>query len=372
MTDTKASPSSLAGKRAVVVVQSDKVGGAERYLTRLYAALASAGVEVHIVGNLPGWNPSYGEVHHVGLSPKWSRRTLLPGLLKLPRERTRVRNVVRLIQPDWIHIQFKREQIGFTQILSRIAPIIWTEHGVFPRSMTMLKLGYARASSHVAQIICVSDLVAESIHGLVRVSNLIRVIENSVDNQIHRPATLTERAQRRRELNIALDAFVVLWAARMDRAKMPEVAISYARKVPRHTVIMLGEGTELDKAVQASKELANLRVVGFVANVAQYYDSADVFLFSSSGKGEGLATTISEASAHDLPIVTHKGSSMENVVLETGGCVVDNLNNVAAWKLALREAAATRGSVTRRTWARKHSLTGWLSAHVEVFLSMLR
>lgn len=361
----------LRGKKAVVVVNSQKLGGAERYLIRLYSVLARDGVEVHVVGNLPGWDESYGRVHRVNLSDKWSRRTIARGIYHIRSERLSVYERVRAIKPDWIHLQFKREQLGFTASLSQLAPVIWTEHGVFPNSMKALRWWYSRAARSASKIICVSDLVSQSLVPLLPDNTGTVVIENVVDERVHRVTTAQSRARAREELNIKNDEFVVLWTARLDKQKMPDIAVEYARSFPDHTLIMLGSGTEFDRVSRSARTIPNLRLTGFVGDVAGYYDAADVFMFTSSGQGEGLPTTLIEASAHDLPVVSHRGSGVERFVRESAGIIIEDQNAGESWREAFAVAARTRGDVTRDHWRARHTLLSWIDDHESVIRANL-
>lgn len=361
---------SLRGTRAAVVVQSGINGGAEAYLVRLYTHLAALGVHVHILGSLPGWDPRNGSVHELSLSPKWSLKTILSGVFRSPAESKRVSSVIGDIQPDWIHMQFKREQIAFTKRLSRQAPVVWTEHGTFTDTTRALAPVYAHASRRVSRLICVSSPVAQSIMRFNRALSTI-VIENAVDQYMHTVPAPSRRREARTLLGLTQDAFVVLWIGRVDPGKLPDVAVHYAKHTRAHTVVMVGAGDQLSEIRQSGDDLENLTITGFVPDPRNHYDAADVLMFTSSGRGEGLPTVLLEAAAHDLPVVTHTGSAAESVVTESGGIVVSDVADHMAWRSALQTAALTRGSTQRAHWTRCHSMYNWTQAHADQFYSLL-
>ncbi len=211
-----------------VVAHSDKPGGAERYLVELYREASSP----ILLGQLPGWNEAGLPARRVELSPKWSRSTIFGGVMKLPAERRRVLRAVAAEPIDYFHLQFKREQVGFSRELSRIAPVVWTEHGRFIRGPqgALLARAYRRASRHVSGIVCVSETVAKSLAAIVHPSVQLEVIENGVSLEGFRPASEGTKALARRRLGLPPISPLRLGLARCTRARIQASYFRFRRR----------------------------------------------------------------------------------------------------------------------------------------------
>ncbi|GAA4415508.1 hypothetical protein GCM10023169_01880 [Georgenia halophila] len=344
------------------------MGGAEGYMARLYGQLRRHGKQAEVLGNLPGWCEGQGHVHReVPLSPKWSRRTIAPGLLKVHGEARRVRALVEDLSPDWIHMQFKREQIGFSRSLAQIAPVIWTEHGVLA-SRSPLRPAYKLAARHVSTVICVSEPVASSIEGLVPRSRIL-VIENAVDARQHRPPSTGERQAARAQLGVHDDRHVMLWVGRLDRSKRPELAISYARRHHGDHVVIAGTGRESGAIRSAAQTLQNVTVTGHITDISPLFHAADLLMFTSTGRGEGMPTVIVEAASYGVPVVTHARSGAEEIVRASGGAVVANADDMDEWARTFR-ASWLQNIEPRRTWLKHHEQGWWVQQHLNVIESL--
>ncbi|MCP2638109.1 glycosyltransferase [Microbacterium sp. HD4P20] len=356
--------------RALVVVAAEKAGGAERYLARLYAGLKQRGFVTSAIGRLPGWPDHLRRVDDsVRLGPKWSRRTLLPGLVRARHEARRVEAVARAIPHDLAHLQFKREQIAFTAPLSALSPVVWTEHGVLSPTSPLRGL-YARAATHVSQVICVSDEVATSIAGLVPRDRIV-VIENGIDTGRYRPPSEEERTRARADLGLPMGKKVILWAGRLDAGKRPELAAMYARRHRDQFLLIVGDGSERERIKRKTSDLTNVLVVGHVDDMLPLFHAADALMFTSTGKGEGMPTVIVEASSAGLPVVTHRGSGAESFVTGAGGAVVSSPGDMDMWGVAF-DAPHLAAPEPRTSWVKAHDERQWLDQHQMVFEQLVR
>ncbi|MCD9154525.1 glycosyltransferase family 4 protein [Aeromicrobium duanguangcaii] len=345
--------------RVAVVTHSDVEGGAEIYLQRLYRELPE--VEVKVFGRLPGWD---GAADELELSPKWSRSTLASGWLRLRRERRRVRDAVERFAPDVIHLQFKREQIGFTRVLSEIAPVVWTEHGVMPRAMR-IALGsmYRRAARHATSVITVSDAVGRQVAPVVG-DDKVRVIENGVDATAAAIASAAARELARHELGIG-EGPVAVWVGRLDVGKRPGLAIEILNAWDGNLVIA-GDGPLRDEVERGAAANPRVHYVGRV-DPAALYRAADVLLMTSDGRSEGLPYVILEAAAFGVPAVATDIDVFRDPVLASGGAVVSGVAPVAWAEAADRLTGDPSRRSTVRAWAQEHDLPRWRDRHREVF-----
>ena len=222
---------------------SPYAGGAERYLKLLSPRLADHGHSVHLIGSIPGWSETGLASTPVALGPKWDGVSTLRYLPRLPFERRAVALVADELQPDAFHMQFKREQIGLTSLLARRAPVVWTEHGVFPhrRSAQWLARAYRHAARHVEAIICVSDVVAADVRQIVGPAVRLEVIPNAIDTSATVPPTPSTKQAARAALGVPADEKVLAWAAQVHPGKEPLLAAAAGRHFPGIT-LLAGDG----------------------------------------------------------------------------------------------------------------------------------
>lgn len=346
------------------VCHSDGPGGAERYLSLLFGRLAAHGHDVHLIGDVPGW--PFAETD-VAFSPKWSRRTRPRDVIRLPAERRAVARVADALGPGLFHAQFKREQIAFTGLLADRAPVVWTEHGRFPdgRFGQVLAGAYRRAARRVSAIICVSAGVAEQIAAIVGPSVALEVIPNAIDTEAVRPPSADERTSARAALDLPPDATVVAWVGRLAAGKRPDLAVRAGAELDG-VLLMAGSGPGLESLAREA-DAAGVRLLGHLTDPGVVYRAADAFLFTSSGRGEGLPYSVLEAAAHDLPIVVNAGAGLAEELRGAAVTVVDDSAAALADALA---GAASRGE--SRAWAIEHDLVPWAARHAELFASLAR
>ncbi|WP_166134263.1 glycosyltransferase family 4 protein [Nocardioides ochotonae] len=345
---------------ATVIAQSNVPGGAEAYLCRLYGEPGSKFVRSSLIGSLPNWTGSQIDLQ---LGPKWSKRTMLRGVLKMRRERARVIRAAQQSVSDYYHMQFKREQIAFTKAVSLLAPVVWTEHGRLPtgRAAAPIRWAYSRAARSASLIICVSNEVASDVRRLVGPGVPVEVIENCVNTEYFREPTPEEKATARAALDLG-DTPTVLWIGRTDAGKRPMLAIRAGWEW-RGATLVAGRGSEDESLRDAAAGSDRIRLMGHVTDTRTLYWASDIFMFTSTGAGEGYpTTTMAEAAACGLPAVTHVGSGAERVISEMGGHVVPDGDDVNGWIRAF-EGALSNSPEARRTWVESHSLTSWIAQH---------
>jgi glycosyltransferase involved in cell wall biosynthesis len=270
---------------------------------------------------------------------------------------------------DLFHVQFKREQIGFSHLLAKRAPVVWTEHGVLNgRISTVLRSSYRRAATYADQIICVSDAVAASVEAAVSPSSAskISVIPNPADTTRFAPPTDGQRADARQKLGLPPDALVVAWVGRLSPSKQPETAAKVARVWPGH-VLVAGEGPRFDELTRIAEGMENLHVLGRVDPLPVYH-AADVLLFTSSGAGEGYpTTTMLEAAACGLSIVANSAAGADSILAEMGATTLDEHANSQDWVRTLTDATHVDHRTRARQWAISHDVQSWSARHAGVF-----
>jgi len=109
----------------------------------------------------------------------------------------------------------------------------------------------------------------------------------------------------RDKYQIPLDACLLIFAAEFSARKNQKFLISVMKKLPENLFLILpGDGVLLEKCKKyAAKSGLKNRIIfpGFIENIANFYNAADIAV--SSSRSEGLPFNILEAMYMNLPIV---------------------------------------------------------------------
>lgn len=359
--------------RPVVVCHSTIAGGAERYLTNLYGRLARRGHEPQLLGSVPGWAESGLPVHPIPLGPKWNGRSALLRLPRVPAERRAVARAAGSAAASLFHVQFKREQIALTSVLAEHAPVIWTEHGRFTTGFEgrLYAEGYRRAARAVSAIVCVSDLVARDVREIVGPNVRVEVIHNAIDTSVVTPPSPAERRAARAELDIPAGEPVIAWVGQVHHGKLPLLAAGAAARFAG-TTVLAGDGELAGELSAATAGNRRVRYVGYQPDPGRLLRAADLFLFTSAGRNEGLPTnSMLEAAAHGLPVVANRGSGFGAEAEAVGGLLADDDPDALAAAATTVASELSNRSATALRWARAHDLEPWAGAHEALFRSLV-
>jgi glycosyltransferase involved in cell wall biosynthesis len=322
------SPLSIA-----IVSVSGVPGGAEAHTVALGQGLRARGHGVALYGRCPGWDATGLPGHAIGLGPKWSRRTLAAGVLRVPLERHRARAVPT---PSVFYLQFKREQIALTRTLSRKAPVVWCEHGRWldgPAGRLLLR-AYGRAATYASRIACVSAAVADDLRRVVDPAKLV-VVPNAVDTSRYAQPSGPHRAELRRRLvpEHLQDRTVGVLASRLHPAKRHQRAIA-AALASGSGLLVLGDGPARPDLERAAAGHPDVVFLGQRANVPDYLGAADFYLFCGTPSAEGMPTAVLEAAACGLPVVGFAGDPCLDLVDRCGGLTVADPAELTTERLA--------------------------------------
>ncbi|MEO7319979.1 MAG: glycosyltransferase family 4 protein, partial [Chthoniobacteraceae bacterium] len=141
----------------------------------------------------------------------------------------------------------------------------------------------------------------------------ISLVHNAIDLHRFTPAP-ERRAEWRREWLLPPDAPVIAGIGRLNYQKnfplFLEIAAEVGRSHPRAIFVIAGTGPE-ERMLRESAG-ANVRFLGFVANMARLYAGADLLLMPS--RFEGLPMTLLEAMAMRVPIVASRLDGIAEVI----------------------------------------------------------
>jgi glycosyltransferase involved in cell wall biosynthesis len=344
------------------------------YTSSLSESLMRLGVDVEVIKS-KGGNPSGGN------SIELLRRVhLIPS-----RSVEALRQARFLARFDLIHAQGGLNSIPAV-LANRMygTRFIVTAHGIpspdiEPIGMNLLfEVAEYRSlkpvSRYASAVVTISEFAKRELQRRNRVS--AEVIYHGVDSATFNSAL--DGSLVRRNLGIRPDERLVLWASRMTPLKDPlifaKAAISISRRISAVRFLMVGNGPLRAAAEREARELVSdgkMTIVDAVpfGEISGYYAASDVFVYTSTREGFGLA--VAEAMACGTPIVACNAGSLPEVV---GGCgryfsphddkdIADSLERSLIDKEETREMAVRGVERIRKTFTWGRAAEAYLSVY---------
>lgn len=156
----------------------------------------------------------------------------------------------------------------------------------------------------------------------------IRVAYTNIDSDLVKRDPET-RNKLRNALNIPVDCPVILYVARLTQQKQPLLLLSSIEKLYEKNrdfkLIVIGDGPDKPLFLKKLKKLEakrNIVYLGSLSNsqVKEYMDAADIFFLPTAF--EGIALSIFEAMAKELPVVAAQVGGQSELVIDGCGFLV--------------------------------------------------
>ncbi len=273
------------------IIASTGVGGAEKHLLDLCLQQQARGLDIAVA------LPAQGEL---GLALKQQGISCYPiraGGRWHPWSLWSLRTVIRQVEPDLLHAHMLKSAAMVGRV-NHSVPCVATAHNIVKHSAPF------RFCSHV---ICVSDMVRDSLCRLGYPESRTSVVYNSVDAQNY---GTDKREQIRQQLGWQ-DKLIVLCVARLVPAKGQQYAIEalarLAARLPKLHLVLAGEGPDRDKLSRLSSRLdlsGRVNFLGTRHDVPDLLAACDMYLQPSIK--EGFCIAFLEAMATGLPCIGTK------------------------------------------------------------------
>lgn len=254
----------------------------------------------------------------------------------------------------------------------------WHERTKIPVFRRAIKVAAKRA----AAIVCVSEYTAERLHATLNVRCPVHVIHHGIDHRRFNPGAPGGEADDDAvlaRLGVRLP-FVAFVGTLEPRKAVDQLVLAFDRMAGAHPDLRLvlagtrGWGTDaVDAAIAAARHRDRVVLTGYVPDdaVPALFRRAAAVAYPSAEEGFGMPAL--EALSCGAPLVTTKGSVMEDVVGDAALLVPPG--DVRALSGALdmlvrADSGLTARQARGRAVAERHSWEACADRHVEVYRSV--
>lgn len=187
------------------------------------------------------------------------------------------------------------------------------------------------------------------------------------------------REEKRKELGLPQDAFVLLSVGELNENKNHEVIIRAIGRIPYENIYYLvaGEGQKRDNLLELARQSGldgHVRLLGYRTDIAELHRAADVFCFPSIREGLGLAAI--EAMASGLPVITSRSGGIKEYSIQgkTGyNCDATDIDGFAAAISRMQkeneEDGLVRYSESVRNMAKRYDISRTEEIMQEVYVN---
>ncbi|MCK4781606.1 glycosyltransferase [Candidatus Parcubacteria bacterium] len=291
---------------------------------------------------VPDWedkNPRVFRFRGIKVFKKPPMRLALPFLLTNPKkEKAKIDNKLDIVHT---HSFFSMGLLGKYIAYNQKIPLIYTHH-TFYTEYAKIYLKEKIISPHITKLWTkwyaaqADAIIAPSFKIKKHLENYgakkpIFVLPTGVNLKLFKKSKKTKRFLRKK-LGLPLEKKLLLFVGRIGKEKNPDFLVKMIKQLSRKRkdtiLIMVGDGFYLKKLKTLVKNLGIDEFVKFIGRVAhqkisEYYQSSDVFVFSSSTETQGLV--ILEAMACELPIVVLEDQAFEGIVIDKkNGFIIKN------------------------------------------------
>jgi glycosyltransferase involved in cell wall biosynthesis len=188
------------------------------------------------------------------------------------------------------------------------------------------------------------DLEKEFLQEGIEWSN-VHLIPNAYDSSRFFPISVDEKGKLRSKFSIDENRIVAIFTGRLDAMKGPQHLVRMWQEIAETNnhplLLMVGPdshgifncGNEIRDYIRTHNLQDDILMTGGVRNVEEYLQVSDFYCFPSQG-GEGLPTSVIEAMACGLPVITTRSTGVMEIVTPETGLAVEP-TDFEAFKVAI-------------------------------------
>jgi len=342
------------------VIARLNIGGPALHVAYLTAGLADRGYQTTLVaGSLARGEESMASVSEA----RGVRIETLPalhrevGVFRDAKAILRLARLIREERPTILHTHTaKAGAVGRIAALlagsARPPIVVHTFHGHVLRGYfnPLTTLGFRTLERWLARVttalVAVSPEVRDDLVKLhVAPASKFTVIRLGIELDERTDVDESVRAETRRQLGVAQDAFVVGWVGRMTAVKRTDDVVRALRGLVDRGVdahlCLVGDGPDRDHLEQYAHELGVVRrclFVGYQEDVARFYSAIDALLLPSVN--EGTPVSVIESLAAQRPAVATRVGGTPDVIRDGVDGFLVEVGDADALSERLAELAA--------------------------------
>lgn len=362
-------------KRVLLFIHSLEAGGAERVAAELANHWASNDRQITLVtvaSEATDFYQLHPNIRRISLDLAVESKGFGAALRNNHRRIRALRRVLIDIQPD-VALAFMTMS-NITLALASLGMRQWVAIGsehIHPPCVHLSWFWRTLRRYLYGSLRAMTALTTESKAWLARNTNarMVAVVPNAVPWPLtaHDPFVSPEQV-------VSDSRHVLLAAGRLEPQKGFDLLIrafeSLAANFPTWDLVILGEGGQresLSRQIVTANLADRVKLPGRVGNIGEWYERADIYVFSS--RFEGFGNTLAEAMAHGLPAVSFDCDTGPRDIIRHGvdGLLVPPLDVAAlaaALDLLMRRADlrveyGSRATEIRQTLSMEKVASSW-------------
>ena len=151
-----------------------------------------------------------------------------------------------------------------------------------------------------------------------------------------------DKSEKRKELDLPEDAFVVLSVGELNKNKNHEIVIKALAKLNNFKIyyVICGQGPLEQYLIEVANKVGldnRVKLLGFRSDIAEICKAADIFAFSSFR--EGLPVSLMEAMAAGLPVVCSNTRGNTDLIEDGKGGYLVEPNDVEGFAYNINRIA---------------------------------
>jgi len=340
----------------LIIQQAPDWGGAEAWMANLVDFFSQKKVSVTAYTNLPKLKKSFkqsgAKVYHLPfiLDIIGNLKGLIKTLLLLPYAvcfYLQVLQKAKKSNTNLILLSGFSEKLVITWLSGIFKlPVVWFEYGplepVFKKLFYLPKICYLFTKHLPKKVLTISqhtrfDLISSArispaklklIYPGVKITRQINKLKSPIIGSLSRVAPEKGQSQ-----------LIKAW---------PKVII----QIPQARLLIAGQGPDqpyLQQLVKRLKLNGSVKLLGFIDNKRQFYQSLSIFIFLSIWHLEGFGLVLAEAMAHGVPVIAYDHGPTKEIISPQEGILVktSDVDALAQAIIRLLQSPKTRSQLSK-------------------------